>query len=302
MSTDTRSHDAWLMRPGMPDDWGILPLQNVILNIAKYIDDVCAENDIDYCLVGGSALGSVRHSGFIPWDDDLDMYMTPDNYDRFRSFFLSHGDSQAFHLQEFSPTDGMIRFAKLRMNNTDYIEPRLQHLHIHHGVGVDIFILHNCPPGALRQRWQYLWAKYALSSSLAFQRYRPPGRAMQLFMSARRQLPPRLFLGYALRQVYRYRNRDTALLCDYMGRERLHTGRYLRDIMLPTVRAPFETLSLRVPADTHAFLSQVFGDYMVPPPPDTVRKSQHAHHWSVDRLGQVGDASPPDLSEESALL
>lgn len=45
------------------------------------------ENRIEYCLMGGSALGSKRHGGFIPWDDDLDIFMTPDNYERFRALF-----------------------------------------------------------------------------------------------------------------------------------------------------------------------------------------------------------------------
>ena len=59
-----------LMRPSVKDDWGIKELQNCILNIAKYIHDFCEENGIKYCIMGGTALGAVRHGGFIPWDDD----------------------------------------------------------------------------------------------------------------------------------------------------------------------------------------------------------------------------------------
>ena len=68
------------MRDGLSDSYGILELQDKILEIAKYIHDFCEEHDIDYCLMGGSALGAKRHGGFIPWDDDLDIFMTPDNY------------------------------------------------------------------------------------------------------------------------------------------------------------------------------------------------------------------------------
>ena len=58
-------------------------LQLVIMQIMKDIDDICRRNNIDYYLNGGSAIGAIRHKGFIPWDDDLDIMMTFDNYERF---------------------------------------------------------------------------------------------------------------------------------------------------------------------------------------------------------------------------
>lgn len=58
-------------------------LQLVILDIIKDIDIVCKNNGIEYYLLGGSAIGAIRHKGFIPWDDDLDIIMTHSNYNRF---------------------------------------------------------------------------------------------------------------------------------------------------------------------------------------------------------------------------
>ena len=58
-------------------------LQLVILSIAKDIDAFCTANNIQYSLNGGSAIGAIRHQGFIPWDDDFDLQMTADNYRRF---------------------------------------------------------------------------------------------------------------------------------------------------------------------------------------------------------------------------
>ena len=53
-------------------------VQNKILEVMKFIDRVCRTNGIVYYIMGGTALGAVRHGGFIPWDDDLDIFMTPE--------------------------------------------------------------------------------------------------------------------------------------------------------------------------------------------------------------------------------
>ncbi len=58
-------------------------LQLVILGIMKDLDELCMSNGIEYYLLGGSAIGAIRHQGFIPWDDDLDIMMTANNYERF---------------------------------------------------------------------------------------------------------------------------------------------------------------------------------------------------------------------------
>ena len=57
-------------------------LQRVILGIITDIDALCQKNSIDYYLVGGSTIGAVRHKGFIPWDDDLDVMMRRDDYEK----------------------------------------------------------------------------------------------------------------------------------------------------------------------------------------------------------------------------
>ncbi|MBO1914255.1 LicD family protein, partial [Microvirga sp. 3-52] len=60
-------------------------LQLKCLDILLEIDKVCKQNNIDYSLVGGSAIGAVVHKGFIPWDDDIDIVMNRTNFERFKS-------------------------------------------------------------------------------------------------------------------------------------------------------------------------------------------------------------------------
>ena len=65
------------------ETFDIKPIHNGLLKILKVIDRVCRDNNIKYALDGGTMLGAVRHKGYIPWDDDADIAMTRDNYEKF---------------------------------------------------------------------------------------------------------------------------------------------------------------------------------------------------------------------------
>ena len=77
-------------------------VQGKILEVMKYIDKVCRENGIVYYIMGGTALGAVRHGGFIPWDDDLDIFMTPSEYEKFKKVF----ESEKYSSEEIIKTIG----------------------------------------------------------------------------------------------------------------------------------------------------------------------------------------------------
>ncbi len=159
-----------LMTP-RDDSWGIIRLQNCILNIAKYIDEFCEQRDISYCLMGGSALGAARHGGFIPWDDDLDIFMRPADYARFRDSFMREGDHRRYYLQEWGSKAGHPTMAKLRLNQSSYSEPALESWNIHKGVFVDIFILHSCADSLPSRLNQYFWSRYLVLKALANNNY-----------------------------------------------------------------------------------------------------------------------------------
>lgn len=270
-----------LMRRETEDTYGLKELQNVILNIAQYIDALCTEYGIGYRLMGGSALGAKRHGGFIPWDDDLDVFMTPTEYERFRDIFNSHGDHFRYTLQELGAADGHVITAKLRLNNSYYEEAVVKGWKMHHGVYVDIFILHTCPDKRLAQYWQYFWAKYLIVKGLANKPYDRRGGMAGLAVKMARVLPKRFLLGYGLKQVYRWRDTETECFCNFLGKALFRNGKYSHVDFAQTKRVPFETIELNVGAGLEHFLSARFGDYMKPPSPERIRYEQHASTWNL---------------------
>jgi lipopolysaccharide cholinephosphotransferase len=279
-----------------------LPLQDKILEVAVYVDRLCREHGIDYCLMGGSALGAKRHGGFIPWDDDLDIFMTPDQYDRFREVFAQHADKEKFYLQEWGLTDGMVTISKVRMNGTTYVESAVKDWNIHHGVYIDIFILHVCPDNLLARWHQCLWAKYVIMKGLASRGYSRRGGFLGLALKLMRLFPDKMWVRHGLRQVYKYRNKKTKCYCNFMGKAVFKNAIYPREWFEPTVYAPFEKVELRIPENLHDFLSNRFGDYMKPPSPDRIKWEQHAESFSTDTDFRTLVGSREPFSDEKKLL
>lgn len=272
-----------LMRREIADEWGIKELQNVVLNIAYDVDRFCVENDIPYCLMGGSALGAKRHGGFIPWDDDLDIFMTPDAYEKFRKCFREKGDTDKYYLQELGASKGKVITAKVRLNNSYFEEEMIKDWHVHQGVFIDIFILHTCPNNKILRYWQYVWAKYLIVKGLANKEYHRHGASTYFLLKCMKILPKRFLLDFGLKQVYSFRNKKTDYFCNYLGKALLKNGTYKYTHFASTKRVPFETIELNVAIGLEDFLSERFGDYMKIPPMDRIKYEQHASKWALGK-------------------
>ena len=128
-------------------------LHNCEIEIMKEIDRLCKENQITYYLYGGTLLGAVRHKGFIPWDDDVDLVMPRADYEKFAKVCSEQLDSRFTYQTCFTDSEFPMLFAKLRMNNTRVSENKWSNKEMHQGCFVDILPLDHFPSNPLRAKF-----------------------------------------------------------------------------------------------------------------------------------------------------
>lgn len=140
---NTGETESQLREQYNPEQSTMRKAQLRMLDILKFISDICDRNNIRYWLAGGTLLGAYRHRGFIPWDDDLDIEMPREDYLRFRDIMLSL-DNPQYVLQDYS-TDANYYFAYTKIRDThSFCQPNGEDgekLWKYRGIWVDIFIL-----------------------------------------------------------------------------------------------------------------------------------------------------------------
>ncbi len=260
--------------PPMPS---VRKIQGKILTIAKYVDDLCRKNGIGYCIAAGTALGAVRHSGFIPWDDDLDIYMTPCDYERFRKAFVLD-NPRDFVLQEWYIADKHLEYAKVRLNGTTFVEAvSKDRKDIHQGIFMDIFILHKVPRNPFVRRWIWFLSKFTTLYALSKRNWFPKTKMQAMLIRALAFLPCRWIANVTYRWLGRYDSLSEGFAYGYWTvHYSFHQGLFPPSFYSPVKPLPFEDTTLLAPVAVKEMLGVVYGDYMTLPSENEREAAVHA--------------------------
>ena len=252
-------------------------VQTVILQIFKEIDSICKKNDILYYAVGGTCIGAIRHGGFIPWDDDLDIAIPIEDYDRFLKiaekelpnylYIYSSNDIEHYHYC----------WAKICDSRTTFLEKRQYcYKDSYKGVFVDIMPISGVPTNRIKR--EYFIKKLRLLSSLNNIRRFPVllfyRKVLKVFLRA---FPFNTFSKKYINALKKYPFADS----EYTG---YTWSTNLNKLIFPTSwfaegqRIPFEDTTINCPLKYHEYLSYQFGDYMTPPPIE----KQETHDGIID--------------------
>lgn len=243
-------------------------LQHVILGIVKDIDALCRENEIEYYLFGGSALGAKRHKGFIPWDDDLDIALLPAQYDRFIEICKQKLDKSKYTLQE-GLVDWPEHFSKIRLKGTHIREYGEYYAgKDSDGIYVDVFRVDNAAPSKMGRRVQYFLGKLWLAYNMRCKGYKSDTTAKKIMSAVAGSLHFKPLKKLVVNTYLKYNHRETGWTSDVLGRTRMHNAFIPRSVYGNAVRVPFEDTLLPVHEDVDKYLRISYGDYMKLPPED----------------------------------
>ncbi len=242
-----------------PDGSLLRAHQMRMLDILLYIDGICRRNGINYWLSSGTLLGAIRHGGYIPWDDDVDIEMPEDDYKRLIAL-LDSDTTSPYVLQHTATDDGFLfPFAKLR-DPDSYIEEAdgLDAGQKYNGVYVDIFRLRPSNSRALHRM-----ASRMLGTELKFRSRHPQCRISSAILrgTLHGMVFPLLRLLDSLGQPARLRH----MIPSYFDAPRFPGDLY------PLSEVDFEGHSFMAPHDPDAYLKHIYGNYMSIPDPDKIQ-------------------------------
>lgn len=280
-------------------------LQLLQLEILRDIDLVCRENDITYYLTYGTLLGAVRHGGFIPWDDDVDIAMYRDDYDRFFHVMSKYNPDKYF-VQNFETDPQYSRYIlKVRLNGTQQIEREVSTRDMHHGVFVDVFPLDDVSKKeGLELVFRGIVLKYlALCQRFSVQdHFRYSGNAKKKPFAYLIYLSSKLISSRKINRLYNYFcTKSNGKSAPY--RTSFSSGGYTwkREIVPHEVygkgtRLKFEGSYFNAPSDWHRLLTAIYGDYRTPPPED----ARKGHDLTQIDFGIYDEILNSKIMEEEA--
>ncbi len=253
-------------------------LQLKELDTLVYFKEFCERNNLKFFMCGGGCIGALRNKGFIPWDDDIDILMPRDDYERLYKLW-KNDEHERFKLLK---TDDNIFTGNLFITIVDVettcVKANQAHLNIPFGIMMDVFPLDGCPSGRLKRRLQKI---NAMIFSLFLAQIVPEKHGGFMAFGSRVLLS--IFKSPKTREKI-WRNAERRMTkykiseCEYITElcEGVYSmqNEYPKDLFASAVYKEFEGIMVPVPVGYDKYLTMAFGDYMKLPPEEE-RKPHH---------------------------
>ena len=236
--------------------------QEAMLRLLDEVDRICRKYNIKYMLFAGTLLGAVRHQGFIPWDDDLDVVMLRTEYEKFLAAAKDKIDDNVFFLQPEFSSHWPMQFSKLRLQGTAAIEKyHPKDKLVHQGIYIDVFPCDNLSNNKLVQRAQFIASKIVIAKCLYRRGYETDSLIKKLIIQLCRPLPLKPFLSLTRLDGH---NQTQKVHCFLGAAHRYEKSTFKREWLTATIDAPFEGSTYPISVYYDQLLTQLYGDYMTP--------------------------------------
>ena len=236
--------------------------QQVMLDILRDVDNICRKHDIKYFLIDGTLLGAIRHKGFIPWDDDLDIGMMREDYEKFlkiapkelrKDLYLQNIESDENYTLYHIPT-------KVRKNDTIFLEFGEEDPSYHSGIYIDVFPYDNVCNNKIKE-----FIRQDVLSFIIKCKYEVKGKGIKAFIRKSLNI---IFKPISHKTIYKF-SRNTVKWTDIHNFQKVNYGGELMwnkefqyNDIFPLKPIEFEGEMFQGPSNPHNILENIYGDYM----------------------------------------
>jgi phosphorylcholine metabolism protein LicD/glycosyltransferase involved in cell wall biosynthesis len=241
---------------------------------------ICDKNDLKYYLYGGTLLGAVRHGGFIPWDDDIDIVMLRDDFEKFAVCCETELDTKYFYQTGFTDPAYTPLYAKIRLNNSYVRDEKYEDAKIHKGIYIDILPLDNMPTS--KSKCKKLLKRVVFLNKLCSSKQINKSRKTKNFAA---------FIAgfFSQKDLFQARKKCLEKAHSYKGENVCSFGSHYRPFIKRVLKKEwfsgdeymiFEGKSYRVPFGWKEYLVHLFGEKYMELPPVEAREN-HINFYEV---------------------
>lgn len=248
-------------------------LQLKSLEILIYFKKFCEEHDLTFYFCGGCCIGALRHKGFIPWDDDIDVFMPRDDYEKLFKIWNKYADTSKYSCNRTCEDKFMGNImTTICDNSTTVIRPWQKGKDGKKGVMIDILPLDGCAPSGIKRKIQMIWS---MIFSLYCSRMVPVnhGRLVSFICKILLGIVPSEQLKnkiwkYSEKQMSKYSINSSKYVTELCSGPGYMKNEYPREVFDDVIYKEFEGYMMPLPVGYDKYLTMAFGNYMELPPPE----------------------------------
>lgn len=248
-------------------------LQNLELMILKDFIKFCEKNNLTYYIYAGSLLGAVRHNGFIPWDDDLDVVMFRKDYEKFKKIFLSTPNDKYELLTNETSEDYFHLLSKLMLKNTLFEEEWVNQVEFHVGINIDIFVLDDLANGKFKRFYQlkksFLYNKLLIMSKIKLEDLPLLTKVITHFgyyILNLFKIKPKTINRRCLNFLKKYQDDNCKCVFDISATSDEYPQIYYKKDFNQIIKLKFENIEVNASKNYDSILKSLYGNYMDLPP------------------------------------